>query len=375
MIKEILRSIVSLILINFRIFLNFSNKKVILFNFPREQVAKKDLDYIFDLFKNLENDFLIFFVHKITDNTKKKNNLYFMNQYFLKFIFFVNYFFSNYISDFFPFSSKNIYIHHCITDSPLTDIRKNNEIASRFNKYDFILINSIFVKKYFEDIIDKYSKKSKLKKITKVIDVGYPRIDYLFKEINKIKTLQKKNSIIIAPANFIAFKNFTLLSYLEFIVDKLLKYFNFNIIFRPHPQNRKNFYKFKFLKKYKNEKRFLIDTSDNYLNNYYNTKFMISDLSGTAFTYSFLTENPVLFFLKNEKIYKKNYRKFEHFKLRNKIGLVCSEKKKFVKYIKKLIKNKKVFKNKIKYEKQRLTNLSNAKDNIHTLIKNNFNLC
>ena len=130
-------------------------------------------------------------------------------------------------------------------------------------------------------------------------------------------------------------KNFTLLTYLEFIIDTLLKHFDYNIIFRPHPQNRKdilfennkNNYKIDILEKYKREKRFSIDVTDDYSNNYFKTNLMISDLSGTAFTYSFLTENPVLFFSLNEKIYKKHYQKFEHFKLRDKIGLVCRKKK------------------------------------------------
>ena len=337
MIKELFKSIISILVIYFKIFSNFSKKKIILFNFPKEQVAKKDLDYIFDLLKNLEKDFLIFYVHKIKYEIENKDNTYFMNQFFLKFLFFIDYFISNYISDFFPRGSKKIYIHHCITDSPLTDIRKDYEIAGRFNKYDFILINSKYVKKYFENIINRFCKKNKLNNSIKIIDVGYPRIDFLLKKKSKNKSKLKKNSIIIAPANFMAFKNFTLLTYLEFIIDTLLKHFDYNIIFRPHPQNRKdilfennkNNYKIDILEKYKREKRFSIDVTDDYSNNYFKTNLMISDLSGTAFTYSFLTENPVLFFSLNEKIYKKHYQKFEHFKLRDKIGLVCRKKKRF----------------------------------------------
>ena len=156
MIVETIRSISSLILINLRLILNFSKRKTIVFNFPREQVAKKDINYIEDLFNDLEKKYLVIYTHKAKDLNTNFKNKYFIQQYLLKFIFNVDYLVSNYICDFFPYKSKKIYIHHCITDCPLTDKKKDNEIASRFYKYDFILINSRFVKKYFEDLINKF---------------------------------------------------------------------------------------------------------------------------------------------------------------------------------------------------------------------------
>ena len=369
MIKDSLRSLTSFIQLNLKFIFNFSQKKTLIFNFPREQVAKKDINYIQDLFKDLEKKYLVVYIHKIKNQNLNLKNKYYMHQYLLKFIFNVDFFVSNYISDFFPFKSKKIYIHHCITDSPLTDIKKNNEIAARFYCYNYILINSKFVKKYFNQILSEYCKKFKKKNTYQVIDVGYPRIDYLLKKIN----LKNKNkSIIIAPANFIAFKNFSLINDLEFIIDNLLKFFSLKVIFRPHPQNRKDILtenfkfneRFAFLNKYQNDKRFIFDTSDNYLKNYSESKLMISDLSGTAFTFAFLTNNPVLFFSNNEKKFQRLYNTFEHFKLRSKTGIDCNKKKLFLRNMNKLIKNKKNFSSLIKLEKKRLTQLSNAKKNI-----------
>jgi len=381
LITDITRSIISLILINLKFAFNVSKKKTIVFNFPREQVAKKDINYIEDLFKDLEKFFFIVYVHKIKDPKFNLKNKYFMQQYLLKFILNADYFVSNYISDFFPQQTKKIYIHHCITDCPLTNKKKDYEIAARFSKYDFILINSIYVKNYFEEIINKYCKKFSKENITNIIDVGYPRIDFLIKRLNqKKRSKNNEKSIIIAPANFIAFKKFSLINNLEFLIDCLLKFTKFRVIFRPHPQNRKNILsddnkfndKFNFLSKYKNNKKFLFDTSDDYLKNYLGSKIMISDLSGTAFTFSFLTNNPVLFYSLNEREYTKIYKKFEHFKLRYKIGKVCYNKKLVLKNIKELIQNKRKISLNIQNEKKRLKKFSFAKKNISIFFKDNL---
>ena len=50
---------------------------------------------------------------------------------------------------------------------------------------------------------------------------------------------------------------------------------------------------------------------------------MITDLSGTAYTYAFFVKQPVIFFSKNENLIKElNYNELSCFKDRNKIGLI-----------------------------------------------------
>ena len=73
---------------------------------------------------------------------------------------------------------------------------------------------------------------------------------------------------------------------------------------------------------------------------------MITDLSGTAYTYSFLTNSPVLFFSRNEKEAKKNYSNLKHFEDRKKIGKVITNLKDLKISILNLIKNKNNFKKK-----------------------------
>ena len=51
---------------------------------------------------------------------------------------------------------------------------------------------------------------------------------------------------------------------------------------------------------------------------------MITDLSGTAYTYAFLTYNPVIFYHRKKKINYSYYKKLNYFKDRNKIGKVLN---------------------------------------------------
>ena len=78
-------------------------------------------------------------------------------------------------------------------------------------------------------------------------------------------------------------------------------------------------------KKYENNSRFIFDGSKNYLKTYSNSRFLITDLSGTAYTYSFLTNNPVIFFSNYEKKLRINgYGNLNYFKDRKKIGFVVT---------------------------------------------------
>ena len=68
--------------------------------------------------------------------------------------------------------------------------------------------------------------------------------------------------------------------------------------------------------------------------NYESTKFMITDLSGTAYTYALLTKNPVFFYSKNENIIiNSDYKKLNYFKDRRKIGKVFDNVNKMTNYL------------------------------------------
>jgi hypothetical protein len=120
----------------------------------------------------------------------------------------------------------------------------------------------------------------------------YPKLNYL---LNKNLVRKKINrNIIIAPTDFNGFPKLTIQPYLETLIKNLIK-IDYKIIYRPHPSNVKEKKVLALEKNFKNFKNFKLDTSSNYFNSYSSSNFMITDISGTAYTYAFLTKNPVFF--------------------------------------------------------------------------------
>tara|TARA_B100000579_G_C22849162_1_gene866249 strand:+ start:4237 stop:5358 length:1122 start_codon:yes stop_codon:yes gene_type:complete len=348
-----IKSIISVLILN--LLINFNSKKVILFYFPRNDLTLKDLNYIDDLLNNLNNKYLVIYGHKL--NKINKRNFYFINESFLKYLSGVNLFISNYICDFFPIKSKRIYIHHSLYDTPLTGKKNENKTIDRIKKYDYIFLSSKKIIKSFTDIF-KIANKN-----TKIISTGYPRLDYF----KKFKSNKKKH-IIIAPANFLAYPDHTLIYSINAIIKSIKKISNLKIIFRPHPANRVFFnntkvnkYVDNFLKKYAIDKNIVLDFSEDYSKSYYDSVFMITDLSSTAFTYSFLTYKPVIFFSPKENLFKKNYNKLNHFKDRKKIGIVNSNIKSLEKSVVSFLLNSKKFKKSIKNVKSKLDYVGKSK--------------
>ena len=285
-------SFLSYIKINLKLF--FSKKKTIFFYFPRKDLTLKDLNYIRNLFKDIENKYTIIYGHKL--NSLHLNNFYFLNQNFIKYLMNLNLFISNYICDIFPKKTKKIYIHHALYDTPLTGKKNENKTIDRIKKYDYIFLSSKKIVKSFREVF-KIRNKS-----TEIIATGYPRLDFFFDKVEK----RIKKNIIIAPANFLAYPNHTLINDVGKIIELIKKTTKFNIIFRPHPANR-NYFLNNFenspiknlVLKYSNDQSVKFDYSDDYSRSYAESKLMITDLSATAFTFSFLTFSPVIFYSPN----------------------------------------------------------------------------
>ena len=103
----------------------------------------------------------------------------------------------------------------------------------------------------------------------------------------------------------------------------MVVYWNLNIIFRPHPANREEQITLDIEKLFKNEENFNIDISNDYYNTYINSMCLITDISGTAYTYAFLTKKPVIFFSSHEQLIEDlEYSDLSFFIDREKIGKV-----------------------------------------------------
>ena len=67
---------------------------------------------------------------------------------------------------------------------------------------------------------------------------------------------------------------------------------------------------------------------------YSKSRYLLTDISGTAITYSYFTNRKVIFYSNNEKLVKKKfYRDNSYFKDRNKFGVIKSKPKEIVNFI------------------------------------------
>lgn len=297
--------------------LNFSNDdSCILFYHPSKNLTNITTYYIENAFKKTSNKFKILYGYQNKNlKLQEYSNYFFLIQSHLKYLNNLKYFISTYLCDVFPKNAMKIYIHHDIYDTPVVDNSKLSTLKDRLNKYDKILVPNRISKKNFENILGKYKKKD-------ILEIGYIKLDILnhLKKNYKKRKKNKKN-IIIAPTNIYSFKGFSLIGSLENIIQKILKNTNLHIIVRPHPSNREDQMFKGILDKYRNNQRILFDISENYSQIYLNSEFMITDISGTAYTYAFFTKKPVLFYIDNKKIIEKNnFKKLSFFKDVKKIG-------------------------------------------------------
>ena len=326
-IITILISLKNLFSINLLIiFYKIKGYKILLFYHPKKN------------FKNISNYYveklLAFPKNKkiktiILDNSTKnffKNN--YIKQYFIKYIQGVDFFLNNYVCDVFPNNCLRVYLHHDIYDTPLVNYNKERELFKRFNNYDFILIPSEKSKKIFLKLKKNYKNEE-----IKLIIIGYYKLDYLKKKIS-LKKRKFTNNIVIAPTDYYTFPKMSLIPKIESIIDKILRKTNYNIVFRPHPSNLNYKNVNKIIKKFIKNKRVKIDKTTNYLKTYFESELMISDLSGTAYTYSFLTHKPTIFFSNYEhKLKILNYSDLNFFNDRNKIGYIVNSNTKLTKIL------------------------------------------
>ena len=326
-------------------------------------------ELILDKKKLLINLKMIFPSLDIRDIRKKMNDekYFYIKQGYLRFILNIDLFISNVVCDVFTKNSIKIYMHHDIHDTPLVSDRKEKELFQRLIKYDYLFISSRKSKIMFHNFFKKYNFDFK-NKIPKLMESGYVKLDYLRKNIDSEKII-KRNSIVIAPTNPLAFEKLSMFNYLDELIDILLRNIKSEIIFRPHPSNRKEKKVIEIEKKFNKNPNFNLDISDNYSNIYLKSYCLITDLSGTAYTYAFLTKKPVIFFSKNEKLINNlGYNKLAYFEDREKIGIVIQNLSEIIYTVKNIKFIEKKIKNSIDLLEKDLSNLGNSKNRIKQLI-------
>ena len=169
------------------------------------------------------------------------------------------------------------------------------------------------------------------------------------KELRRIKNT--KNHILLAPTFSRQMKSYNMSSKLDVIINNILKKGE-KVIFRPHPLDltlKGNFKKIKkIVEKYENNSNFFYDNSHSYMDSYSRAKMLITDFSGTAYTFAYSTLRPVIFFSKNEnKFAKTKIVDLFYYKDRALVGLVSQNINQLLNSIAKINKRKEYNKNKI----------------------------
>ena len=123
--------------------------------------------------------------------------------------------------------------------------------------------------------------------------------------------------------------------------------------------------------KYRKNVRFSFDESENYFNTYSRSKLMITDISGTAYTFAFLVLSPVIFLSLNEKkIVENEYANYNFYLDRNKIGKTIFDNKEILNSIKLIFKEYPLYEKNIFELRGNMKYLNKTKNEIKNFIEN-----
>ena len=305
----------------------FKKNKVIMFYFP----IKAYQENILEIIKKLDKKkYLVLSAFNNSTSREIKNikNSFFLDIAYLKYIPFKNlflknidFFLSSYLTYIFPPNSKNVYISHDIYDAPMINKKLEKQMFIRINKIDYIFVASEVSKKYLLMKLREFNKKIN----PKLFNTGYLKLDHVYKKLKNNEF--DEDSILLAPTLSSMLKNFNLDEYLDSIIKEILDKSEFKIIYRPHPRDMINTKKKLFINniynKYKDNKKFSLDYKTSYLDSYKRSKILITDFSGTAYTYAFSKLRPIIFFSKNENnLVDSKFNDLYFFKDRLKVGKI-----------------------------------------------------
>jgi len=339
-IISIIKSLINLIYLNLFLLLN-KKKKIIFFYHPRKELTLIHTYYFEDLFTKFPKDFKVFYGHNCDGKIGK--DYYYLKERFLRYLFNVDFFLCNNICDNFTNKSLKIYFHHNIYDDPWVSIKKEKTMCGRLIKYDFIFVASEKSQLKVSEMFKKYD----FKNIPKIVDTGYLKLDYILKNF-RAEIDNKKDAILIAPTEFEGFPELSIINKIKKIIEILLKDTNRKIILRPHPRNRKLEIFTQIKNEYLGNDRFIFDDSENYVKTYTRSDLMITDMSGTAYTFAFISLCPVIFFsVSEEHLKQNNYNSYSFYKNREVIGKIIFDENELINTVDYLIPNKVKFKNNI----------------------------
>ena len=215
-----------------------------------------------------------------------------------------------------PFGSKSI--HFLVSLAGLDGVYLDHH----FDGWDYIFCAG-------ESQIADFKRLARRRDIAgiKLIRGGYPKLD------DQIISARRSGgavagAVIYAPTHVYQGndKLATLLSHGERIVEQLLQ-LGIKTIFRPHPASLVHVEDMAVIKRICDRHRgnalFKLDDSKDYSGSYAEANIMVTDLSGTGFTFAFAFERPVIFFAPN--VVAEEGLQGTHFTDRERIGKVIRD--------------------------------------------------
>ncbi len=313
-------SVTSIVRINLFIFLKkkIQQKKIIFFYFPVKSYQENILELVDELKKNNQFTILLGYNASTFQEINKYNNSFFLNLGYLKYIYNIDIFLSSYVVYNLPNASNKVYINHDIYDTPMVNENNEKNLIYALNKCNYIFLSSEIAIIALEKKINLYLEDNN-KKNLKLINTGYLKLDHVHKKVYKSSI--SEDAILLAPTLSSMFLEYNLSPFLDEIIHEILNDKKFKLIYRPHPGDAKNNHIKKIREKYTSNKNFFLDLDTSYLDSYAKSKILITDFSGTAYTYAFSKLRPVIFISRNEKVLKQsNLNDLYFFKDRHDVG-------------------------------------------------------
>ena len=172
-----------------------------------------------------------------------------------------------------------------------------------FDGYDYIFCAG---PRQIEELSTLFRKRNLKNK--SLIRGGYPKLDL---QIQSSHCHRERDSncptILYAPTHRVGGVNddsVSLARFAKLIISTLLDA-GFKVVFRPHPVSFNDSDQVTIEEidgEFSRNKNYSLDSTSNYMKSYSSSDILLTDLSGTAFTYAFSFLRPVIFFLPENKI-------------------------------------------------------------------------
>ena len=326
-----LLSIKSIIYINLLIIFKKKfnqNLKIVFFYFPVKSYQNNFLELIDELRKENNLDVILAYNKGSSNEVKNYDKAFFLNLGYLKYIHNIDIFLSSYIVYEFPNSLNKIYINHDIYDTPWVNPEIEKKLISTLVRYDYIFLSSDIAISELKKKINQYHNVKSNKNKMSLINTGYLKLDHVYKNLKENNLPEE--SILLAPTLSSMLTDYNLDKFVDSIIEEILKNHKFKLIYRPHPGDLINKEKKIVIKnvyeKYKGQSNFSLDDNTSYLESYKKSKILVTDFSGTAYTYAFSKLRPVIFFSKNEeKLKKSELNELFYFKDRGTVGKIIQD--------------------------------------------------